>query len=66
MDWLKKKLDKHHHKDKNDSSSDSDEEPPAWAPAPEKTHEWGRYTDASNEEYDAGKRFCSDNPVWTT
>lgn len=69
MGWLKNKIKKHYKGEGDDSSSSSDSEresskPPAWSAAPQQTHDWGRYTEASNEEYDAGERFCDENPAW--
>ena len=37
--------------------------PPAWAPAEEESRRDGLFGDASTDDYEAGKRWCSDNPV---
>ncbi|KAF9526037.1 endosome protein [Crepidotus variabilis] len=50
------------------SSSHHDEDqgssmPPAWAPAPEISHQYGKWNEAPEEEYDAAEAFCSEYPV---
>ncbi|KAF8650328.1 hypothetical protein AX16_005290 [Volvariella volvacea WC 439] len=37
-------------------------DPPAWAPAPETSHQWGKYSDAPSNEFEDAEKFCSSNP----
>lgn len=38
------------------------EAPPEWAPAPEESHQFGKFEDASDYEYSSAEDFCRMNP----
>ena len=54
MSWLSRNLSLHHH--------DSEPPPPTWAPATEEARQWGLVNEASEEEFEAARRFCARNP----
>ncbi|EAU87597.1 endosome protein [Coprinopsis cinerea okayama7 len=47
----------HHNQYGTDSSL-----PPAWTPAPEVSHKWGKWNEAPDDEYQAGEDFCLEYP----
>lgn len=64
MEWLKKKI---HHNDQDRSGSSGSSypaaAPPAWAPAAEESHDLGLYSDAPEDEVQAGEDFCERCPL---
>ncbi|KXN83987.1 Protein ssh4 [Leucoagaricus sp. SymC.cos] len=45
------------------SSRNPDVAPPEWAPAPERSYQYGKYGDAPGDEYEAGEEFCMTHPL---
>ena len=39
--------------------------PPAWTPAPEPSHTYGLYNEATDDEYESAERFCRQYPMET-
>ncbi|KAF9016178.1 hypothetical protein BDZ89DRAFT_962135 [Hymenopellis radicata] len=39
------------------------DEPPAWAAAPEKSHKYGKFHEAPEDEYRAAEEYCERNPL---
>lgn len=58
MSWLSKHIHSH-----RDNDRDSDTLPPAWAPATEESRTWGLVNEATEEDFEAAKRFCARHPT---
>lgn len=43
-------------------SSSNPDHPPEWTAAPEAPHQWGRFSEASEEDYQKAEAFCERNP----
>ncbi|KAJ3980575.1 endosome protein [Lentinula detonsa] len=51
---------------KNDEQDIRDAQPPEWAPAPEISHTYGQYNEASDQEYRDGISYCLEHPLYPT
>ena len=56
-------FDKLFDKEKGHESQHSDTSPPQWTPAAEQSHTYGKYEDATADEYTEAERFCTRYPV---
>ncbi|KAJ3709559.1 endosome protein [Lentinula guzmanii] len=51
---------------KKDEQDTRDSQPPEWAPAPEASHTYGQYNEASDQEYRDGISYCQKHPLCLT
>ncbi|KAJ3568145.1 hypothetical protein NP233_g5900 [Leucocoprinus birnbaumii] len=51
-------------KQKMKEGTSHDEAPPQWAPAPEKIHQWGKFSEAPEDEFQAAEQFCRAYPTY--
>ncbi|TFK24895.1 endosome protein [Coprinopsis marcescibilis] len=58
---LKSKV-KEHTGGSGQAGGSSDAAPPAWAPAPEAVHQFGKFNEATDDEYQRAEDFCNEFP----
>ena len=45
------------------STAPMEDLPPSWTPAPQQSHDFGLYNEATIDEYESAELFCSRNPL---
>ncbi|KAJ3556441.1 hypothetical protein NM688_g2028 [Phlebia brevispora] len=50
-------------KGKTPSRRTPEQAPPEWTPAPEQSHDWGLFHEATDSEFQSAEAFCAQHPV---